>query len=324
MPVIRLAREAMATRFEILLEGDDPVDLRAAGEEALEEIQRQEAILSLYRPTSEISRINRLAHREPVAVSPPVFDLLIECRRLWEWSQGTFDITVAPLMRAWGFLRGTGRWPEPKVLEEARDCTGMHRLQLDPTRRTVRFERPGMMLDLGAVGKGYAIDEAVVLLREAGVRSAFLHGGTSTCYGMGVPAEGPAWKAALTRRDLAPAGSAAESSRHSGNQDLLEVVSLRDRSLSVSAVQGKAFAYQGRVYGHVIDPRSGEPVQGAQLAVAVGPRATWTDALSTALLVLGPGWAQRLAERAAGMGFEVVRRTESGEEMRERSGKWDS
>ncbi|RME94897.1 MAG: FAD:protein FMN transferase [Verrucomicrobia bacterium] len=314
MPVIRLARQAMATRFEILLEGEDPVDLRAAGEEALDEIERQESLLSLYRPTSEISRINRFAHEEPVLVSPPVFDLLMDCRRLWEWSDGAFDITVAPLMRAWGFLRGTGRWPERAALEEARRCIGMQHVRLDAERRTVRFERPGMMLDLGAVGKGYAIDEAVVLLREAGVRAAFLHGGTSTCYGLGVPARAPAWKAAITERDLAPARSPGESPSAVGAGDPIETISLRDSSLSVSAVQGKAFEYEGRVYGHVIDPRSGRPVSGARLAAAVGPRAAWTDALSTALLVVGAEGAERLAARAPGMGFLVVRRTGAGEE----------
>ena len=297
MQTVSLAREAMATRFELVLHGPDAVRLRAAGEEALTEIDRQEARLSLYQDTSEISRVNRLAAREPVRVSPPVFALLEECVRLWRATGGAFDITMAPLMRAWGFLRGTGRLPEPGALEAARAHVGMQHLEIDAAARTVRFGRSGMMLDLGAVGKGYALDEAIGLLREAGVESAFLHGGTSTCYALGKPPALPAWRIAVSRDELgAPAATVADGRfPSSATENAVTVVSLRDASLSVSAVQGKAFEADGKVYGHVIDPRSGWPVQGAQLAAVVVPSATEADVLSTALLVLGEGGVDSLA-----------------------------
>lgn len=316
MQTVTLAREAMATRFELVLQGSDEVHLRSAGEEALDEIDRQESRLSLYRETSEIGRVNRLAAREPVKVSPPVFALLEECVRLWRATDGTFDITVAPLMRVWGFLRGTGRLPEPGAIEAARALVGMQHLKLNAASRTVRFGREGMMLDLGAVGKGYAINEAVSLLRDAGIASAFFHGGTSTCYALSRPSALPAWKAAVTRDDLGVVSAAVSDGRPTTltRDDAIAVVSLRDASLSVSAVKGKAFEADGKVYGHVIDPRNGWPVQGAQLAAVVAPSATKTDALSTALLVLGESGVDLLRAGFPEFRFLSVSRDATGRE----------
>ena len=162
----------MATRFELVLHGENLVSLRAAGEEALNEIERIESLLSLYRNTSEIAHVNACAAREAVRVSPPVFRLLEQARRLSAETGGVFDITIAPLVRCWGFMGGTGRMPEPEAVEEAQGKVGMRHLLLDEREFTVRFAREGLMLDLGAIGKGYAIECAVEILREDGVTSA--------------------------------------------------------------------------------------------------------------------------------------------------------
>jgi thiamine biosynthesis lipoprotein len=289
MVTVRLARSAMATRFELVLHGEDAAWLRAAGEAALAEIDRLEAQLSFYRRSSEVSRINARAADEPVPVEPRLFRLLLRARRLYEETQGAFDVTVAPLMRCWGFVGGTGRLPDPEALAEARARSGMHRVTLDEARRTVAFERPGVMIDLGGIGKGYAVEEAVYLLEEAGVTSAFLHGGTSTIYALGAPPGEAAWNVAL------PYPDADEASP--GEAGVLAVVPLKDEALSVSAVWGKAFEVDGKVYGHVLDPRLGHPVDGAALAAVVLPSATDGDALSTALLVLGRDGAGYLAQR---------------------------
>ena len=177
---VTLARHAMATRFELVLHGTNESQLRAAGEEALDEISRLEAQLSLFCPTSEIADLNRRAARTPVRVSPPVFALLQHARKLSEETEGAFDITIAPLLGAWGFLGGTGHLPAPAVLEAARELVGMALVQFDPEASSIRFARSGVMLDLGAIGKGYAVECAAELLREAGINSALLHGGTST------------------------------------------------------------------------------------------------------------------------------------------------
>src|SRR5262245_48404422 len=147
-PVI-LATHAMATRFEIVLHGEEPVLLRAAGEQALAEIDRLESQLSLYRNTSEIAHVNARAAREPVRVSPAVMRLLCQARDLGLAMDGAFDVTIAPLVRCWGFLGGTGAMPDALAVEKARSQVGLGLLELDPKDNTVRFQREGMMIDLG-------------------------------------------------------------------------------------------------------------------------------------------------------------------------------
>jgi len=286
---VAVARNAMATRFEIVLHGADEPSLRAAAEDALSEVERLEAQLSLYRPTSDLARINARAAFQPVRVEPELFNLLRRAARLHEESGGAFDITIAPLMRCWGFMGGSGRWPGVEELAAARAKVGMRHVLLDETELTVRFAVPGMMLDLGAIGKGYAIERAAERLGEAGVTSGLIHGGTSTVYALGQPPDSSAWRIALAHPGAEVSALTAALDDRSGGlrPPTLGVVSLRDEALSVSAVWGKAFEREGKVYGHIIDPRTGEPAMGAVLAAVVLRSATDSDALSTALLTLG-------------------------------------
>ncbi len=295
METVTVARRAMATRFEILLHGEDAARLRAAGDAALDEIERLEAQLSLYRPASEISRLNRRAAAGPVRVSPPVFQLLQHAQRIWRETDGAFDPTVFPLIRAWGFAGGAaGKLPDPQALAEARACVGMNLVELDEAAFTVCFAREGVMLDLGAIGKGYAVDRAAETLVEAGVASAFLHGGTSSSFAVGRPPDTPRWKAAIT--DPRPGRPAAP-----GREAILAEVPLENESLGVSAIWGRSFTTAGRTYGHVMDPRLGEPVRRAWLAAVAVLSATESDALSTALLTLGPAGFERMTHMRPGL-----------------------
>jgi thiamine biosynthesis lipoprotein len=302
MQTVAVARHAMATRFEIVLHGENPVALRAAGEEALDEIERIEAQLSLYRPTSEIAQLNARAAREPVKVSPALFALLQHAKRLHEETAGAFDITIGPLVRCWGFMGGSGRMPTAEEISEARTKVGMHLVQLNAINHTVQFARDGVMLDLGAIGKGYAVERAAEVLRQAGVTSALIHGGTSTVYALGQPPDAVSWKIAI---ESPPVGalrsacrrSAERASPEGGTTNPLPAVLLRDEAMSVSAIWGRSFQTGGQTFGHVIDSRTGWPVTGALLAAVVLPSATETDALSTALLVLGSAGRKQLARR---------------------------
>lgn len=296
---VTLARHAMATRFEIVLHGDNPVRLRAAGEEALDEIERLEARLSLYRSSSEIAHVNARAAREPVRVSPGVFRLLEQAARLSAETQDAFDITIGPLMRCWGFVGGTGRLPDADALAEARACVGMNLMELDAAKFTVRFARSGVMLDLGAIGKGHAVGVAAEVLREAGVRDGLVHGGTSSVFALGHPPDAEAWPVAIEAPPLAEqsystAQPAPNNPQFSIPPSLLAIVPLRDEALSVSAVWGKSFQSGDRTLGHVIDPRTGEPAERARLAAVIGADSTEADALSTALLTLGPAGLELL------------------------------
>lgn len=297
---VQAAVEAMATRFEILLYGSHRPLLQAAAEEALAEVARLEARLSLFRPDSEIARINRLAATQPVRILPEIWLLLDRTVALSEATGGAFDITVAPLMACWGFMGGTGRSPTMQALEEAKARVGVHHLELSRSNWSVRFRRPGMKLDLGGVGKGYAIEQAVQLLREAGIRSGLIHGGTSTAYGLGQPPDGSAWQVAIEPPpELREAGAAP-----------LAIVSLRNEALSVSAVWGKMFTDEQGTHGHVIDPRTGRPASDAVLAAVVTESPTDADALSTALLVLGEPGLARLRDRWPSLRALLLRRAE--------------
>jgi FAD:protein FMN transferase len=276
---VRLAIEAMATRFELVLPFDvegGGTRLRAIGEEALAEIVRLESRLSAFRPASDISWINAYASDRPVRVEPALFALLQRCLALSAATAGAFDITVGPLMRAWqsgGDIAG------------ARARVGYQHVDLDAHRSTIRFARSGMSLDLGAAGKGYAIDEAIAILAGHGCSSALLHGGTSSVHAIGRAPGGEGWQIAW-----APPGGAER------------VFGLSGSALSVSAAHGRTFRRDGRDYGHVIDPSTGWPSEAADAAVVTGPRSMDCDALSTALLVLGPGWLPAL--RAGFPGYD--------------------
>ena len=325
---VALARQAMATRFEIVLHGEDPVSLRAAGEEALDEIERLDRQLNLYSTTSEIARLNARAAREPVRVEPGLFHLLDQARKIHQETGGAFDITIGPLMRCWGFMGHGGGVPHPDALADARARTGMHLVELDAKELTVRFAREGVMLDLGAIGKGYAIQRAAELLREAGVPAAILHGGTSTVCALGHPPGAAEWRVAIAcpedgqpaiqpvpdRKATQPTGapsliaSAADPARESekAKLGLLAILPLHNEALSVSAVWGKSFQSGNKTYGHVLDPRTGEPASRALLAAVAHTSATETDALSTALLTVGSAGHDAIGRLRPGMRTLVV------------------
>jgi len=298
----------MATRFEIVLCGAEEVFLRAVGEEALDEIERLEAQLSFYRDESEISGINARAACEPVPVEPRLFRLLQRAAQLSAETDGAFDVTVAPLMRCWGFVRGTGALPPPEAIEEARRCVGMNLVQLDAANYTVRFAREGVTLDLGSIGKGYAIERAAQILRDYGVASALIHGGASSIVAIGCPPDQTSWNIAI---------------RHPLDaEQRLAVVPLCDAALSVSAVHGKMFESEGRRYGHVLDPRCGYPVQSALLCAVRSPSPTDGDALSTAFLVLGEEGARRYCEQHPDVGVLMALESEGSGEVQVVAVNW--
>jgi FAD:protein FMN transferase len=291
----------MATRFELVLEGAAPARLRAAGEEAVAAIQRIEAQLSCYRPTSDVGRINAHAATRPVRVAPELFVLLRRARELHDMTGGRFDISTGPLTRLWRDADGGAAAPAPAAVAAARACVGMHLVVLDEASSTVRFARPGVLLDLGAIGKGYALDQAALVLREAGIERALLHGGTSSIYGIGAPAGEAAWRVAIERPDTATDDAARR---------VLAIVPLRDAALSVSTPRGRTYRTGATSHGHVIDPRTGMPGRGASLAAAVSAVGTDADAIATALLL--PDGSGDTASWPAGTGVLVVDDAEPG------------
>lgn len=294
METVRLATMAMATRFELVVGGEQGQPwLRAAGEEALAEIRRLHDRLSFYSASSDIARINRLASDAPVPVEAGLFRLLQACQRLHECTSGAFDVTVGPLMRCWGFAADREVPPPESEIRDVLLRVGMSHVHLDKEERSVRFDRQGIEIDLGGVGKGYAIDEALWLLRDAGVTNAFLHGGTSSMKAMGDSLDGPGWSVAIS----APTDG---QSRETSDQ-VLAVATLRDRALAVSDRRGKWYVSNAEIVGHVIDPRTGRPAGGTDLAVVELESAAEADALSTALLVMTPEERVAVLDRFTGV-----------------------
>src|SRR2546423_12753066 len=178
------------------------------------------------------------------------------------------------LIRAWGFFRGTGHYPSAEELASARANVGWQKVELDAANRTVHFSRKGVELDLGAIGKGYTVDQMVNVLREAGIQSALVDAGSSTLYALGVPPGKSGWTVRVPRP---------------GNRNqTISTVLLRDASLSTSGSYEKFFRLNGRIYCHILNPHSGRPVEGMLQTSVIAQDGTTTDALSTSMFVMGP------------------------------------
>ena len=266
----------MGSSFEVRLPAGIPgaVDLACCALDLIEELESQ---LTVYRDDSEVSRINTTAHDGPVEVEPRLFGLLQQALALSRETGGAYDVTSGALSEAWGFVRGPKRVPAPEMLAEARTRTGWHHLRLDPECRTVAFDREGIRINLGSIGKGYAIDRVVERIRAyPWPTSALVHGGRSSLYALGSPPGrfGGRWEITLYNpfRPESPLG----------------VFALRNRALGTSGAAFQQFVADGRVYGHIIDPRTGEPAQGPASVTVLAPSAAIADALSTAFYLLGP------------------------------------
>jgi FAD:protein FMN transferase len=269
------SRPAMGTVFTIECYMPDRDSAEEVMDAAFEEIARLEALLSNYQPSSELSRISREAGDGPVVTDPETFSFLT---RSFDWSErshGAFDITVGPLLRAWGFKARNGHVPTQAEQKLLRNQVGWDKVKLDPAAHTVRFTtRNSMELDPGSIGKGFAVDSVVALLRESGVHAAFISAGGSTLYGIGAPPGKTGWPVEVP--DPRTPGSIATT------------FWLHDTSLSTGACTEKFFVQNGHRYCHIFDPRTLMPVEGVLQSTVIAPSATDSDALSTVVFVLPP------------------------------------
>lgn len=277
---LRVHRTAMACRVEVVVPGGSAAAL-GASRTALDEADRLEGMLTFFRPTSDLSRVNHEAALAPVAVPGELFEILQRSLALHRATDGAFDISATPLSRCWGFLRREGRLPACAEIDAARACVAMESIVLDEEARTVFFRNPALELNLGAIGKGYVLDRMAAGLRRSAVRHALVSAGRSSVVAIG--GEEPGWRIDL--HSLV---------RH----DILGRVVLRDGALGTSGAGEQGFLLNGTRYGHVIDPRTGWPARGVRSASVVTRSAADADALSTAFLVGGVELARRYcAER---------------------------
>lgn len=273
---IRVHRRAMACRFEIALSGED-VRHVAAAREALDEVDRIEAALTVFRDTSALARVNREAELFAASVDADLYAVLQACKDLHAETDGAFDITSTPLSRTWGFLKREGRLPSMEEIASARACVGMDAVELGAAPPTVRFARPGLELNLGSIGKGYALGRAAAVLRERGVTQALLSAAGSSVVALGGPDGG--WSIDVRSRQSA--------------RPRLARLRLRDCAIGTSGAGEQFLDVEGRRYGHVLDPRTGWPATGVLSVSVVHDDAARADALSTAFLVGGLALAER-------------------------------
>ena len=274
--------DAMGSMFSLVLYGPERAKLQGAADAAFDEVHRLDRLLSNYKTDSEWSRVNREAAARPVVVSAELFDLLWACLEYGRQSDGAFDITVGPLMRVWGFYKGEGVMPPKSAVVEALEHVGSRHVRLDRETRAVRFLRPGVELDPGGVGKGYAVDRMVDVLRKRGVAAALVSAAGSSIYGLGAPPGEPeGWHVPIT----APADP----------RRAVADVYLENLSISTSGSYEKFFWADGRRYAHIIDPRTGHPARGASSVSVVAPRTVDSEAWTKPFFVHGPDWTPRHA-----------------------------
>lgn len=266
-------RLSMACVYAIEAYGSDAAALPRIVEDAFDEVDRIDRLMSHYKADSPLSRLNREAARQAVRVEPELFDFIAEAMRYNRESNGAFDITVGPLMKVWRFFGGEGRMPSGDELAAARRHVGAGHVVLNPAEKTIRFDEAGVEVDLGGIAKGYAVDRAVRLLNERHVAAALVSAGGSTVYGLGAPPGRQGWDVTI-QDPLDPRKTAL-------------TVTLKNRALSVSGSSEKFFEAGGVRYSHVMDPRSGGPVQGVLSVAVLTATGTAGDALDNAFFVLG-------------------------------------
>jgi len=270
VPPVHKKRYAMGTVFEVVVYGL-PVDRASAAiDKALDEAVRLDHVMSNYKDDSDLSRMNRIAHFQTAQIPPDLYRVIEESLPYSRLSNGRFDISVGPLVDLWKAAMQGGPMPTVEEEAKARDCVSYQKIELIPPNQ-IEFHSTCMRLDLGSIGKGYAVDRMAEILRAEGVRSAYINAGGSTMYGIGTPPGQEGWTVHL--RD--PSDS------------LNPEVVLIDNSLSTSE-QTTASALGGDSPGHIVLPETGKPLQTKYAVNVVARSATESDALSTTLLLVGP------------------------------------
>jgi thiamine biosynthesis lipoprotein len=274
--LVQVGRSAMACQFEVLLNAGQHKTAAEHAIAALDLIDQLEEQLSVYRHRSEVSLLNSAAQNRPVPVEPRLFGLLQQAVQLFHQTAGAFDITAAPLIQLWRAARRECRLPTETAVRAALDCVGSDKLHLDPQKRSVQYVQAGVSIDLGAIGKGYALDRCAELLADAQVDNYLIHGGSSSLLARGDRQSGTGtagWTVGVQHPLRA-------------DRRLLEL-QLCDRALGTSGAGTHQFFVDGKRYGHILDPRTGYPADQVLSTTVVTTQAAAADALSTSFYVMG-------------------------------------
>ncbi len=272
--IVSRSRPMLHTYVEIKAWGSNAGN---AIEEAFDEMERVNGLLNNYDPKSEISNINQHAGGSLVTVSPETVDALQRAIKYGDITGGALDITVGPLLRLWGFGKDavglSGSEPDRRAIRQAQALVNYRAIELNARERTARLKQKGMWIDVGSFSKGYSADKAIIILKKRGIRNALVIAGGSIC-AIGHKPDASLWQVGI------------QHPRRPGS--LLAVVFLKNGSISTSGDYEIFYKKNNKRRTHIIDPRTGTPVEHLQSVSVIAPDGMSSDALSTALFVLGP------------------------------------
>jgi thiamine biosynthesis lipoprotein len=287
-------RPEMGVPFRIVLYAADQNTANAAAEAAFQRIAQLNAIMSDYEEDSELSRLSRSSGiGRPVRVSDDLWFVLKRAQELAERSGGAFDVTVGPFVNLWRRARRQHQLPEPSRLAQARAAVGYWHMRLDPKQQSIRLLVPNMRLDLGGIAKGYAVDQALEVLRHHGAPSALVEGGGDL--GVSHPPPGKkAWRIELSSLDVS-------------NAPPVQYVLLKNAALSTSGDLYQHLEIDGRRYSHIVDPRTGIGLTDHSIVNVIAPRSITADSLTKVVSVLGPAKGLALIEKTPKVAARVIR-----------------
>ena len=275
------SKPAMACQFQLLFNMHQYPQSGAATGEAFELIDQLEDQMTVYRDHSEISQLNRTAFQHPVKTEHRLFELLQTAKEIHRETDGAFDVTAGQLSKLWGFEQRSAKIPDQRAIQTTLQTVGSQHITLDTTAQTISLTTEGVKINLGGIGKGYAIDRTGGLLRMEGISDFAIHGGQSSvlCAGNNVTENQRSGKDAQTGWPIGLSHPVLPEIR-------LATFHLKDQALGTSGSGRQGFFHEGKRFGHIIDPRTGWPADRFLSTTVISPSAALSDALATAFFVM--------------------------------------
>lgn len=294
------AEEHMGTQFRLVFYAADEASARKASQAAFRRAAVLNGIMSDYLPDSELMRLCQQAGGPAIPASADLFAVLARAGEIAHMTDGAFDVTISPVVRLWRRSRRTRTLPDAEQLAAAKALVDYRLVILDPVLRTVRLAKPGMKLDLGGIGKGYAADAIQLVLKQHGVTRALVAAGGDIA--VSAP---PPGKEGWTIGVIAAPGESRE-----GPSFLLH-----DAGVSTSGDREQYAEFAGKRYSHIVDPRTGMALTESWQVTVIAPNATTSDAMTKVLCILGPERGMKAIEGMA-LSARIVRKV--GDKLEER------
>jgi FAD:protein FMN transferase len=299
-PMVRLSVDAMACEFAISMNPGSSQQLSIASG-ALEQLEPLEQTMTIYRDSSELTRVNQNAFTEKQNLSDELYRVLKMCLEIYEETNGAFDPTMGPLISLWRKCRGEKRLPDDSEIVNCLAESKMQDLILDHESNNIQFLKESVSLDLGGIGKGFAIDQVVPSLLKQGLQDFLFHGGHSSLYAHGIHHHSEGWPVGIRNPLLI--------------EERLATILIKNQAMSTSGSNAQYYRFQGKRYGHILDPRTGHPSEKLLSAVVVAPSAAIADALSTAFFVMGVDDSVEYCRNHTDIGVILVPKALSGRKI---------